>query len=62
MDRTGSNDWKMTLASSGSLAMIGSDYMSPAAFAASCVEPDSATLRQSQHSDVLPNPLTEAGT
>lgn len=37
-------------------------YMSPAAFAASCVEPDSATLRQSQHSNVLRHPLTEAGT
>lgn len=37
-------------------------YMSPAAFAATCVEPDSATLHQSQHSNVLRHPLTEAGT
>ena len=38
------------------------DYMSPAAFAASCVGPDSATLRQSQHNEDVGHPLIEAGT
>jgi hypothetical protein len=37
------------------------EYMSPAALSASCVEPDSATLRQSQHSDAPGNHLIEAG-
>ena len=38
------------------------DYMAPAAFAASCVGPDSAPLRQPQHSEVVRPPLIEAGT
>ena len=37
-------------------------YMSPAAFAASCVGPDSATLRQSQHNENIRDPLIKAGT
>jgi len=37
-------------------------YTSPAAFAASCVGPDSATLRQSQHRSDVRHPLIEAGT
>ena len=37
-------------------------YRSPAAFAASYVGPDSATLRQSQHNEDVRHPLIEAGT
>jgi transposase InsO family protein len=38
------------------------DYMAPAAYAAGCIGPDSATLRQSQYMDDECNTLTEAGT
>jgi putative transposase len=38
------------------------EYMSPAAFAADCLGPDSATLRQSQDKDKESNPLIQAGT
>jgi putative transposase len=36
-------------------------YMSPAAFAADCLGPDAATLRQAQHKDKESSPLIEAG-
>jgi transposase InsO family protein len=37
-------------------------YMNPAALAAGCVGPGSATLHQSQHNEDVRHPLIEAGT
>ena len=52
--------WRMDYNHYRPHSLVG--YMSPAVFAASCVEADSAMRRQSQHSHVPCHPVTETGT